>query len=256
MKIAVVTGASSGMGREFARQLAVLGEVEEIWAIARNADRLSALEGTLAVPVRVLPMDVSDMQAVEAYRAALEQAQPEVAWLVNSAGFGKFCDYLQISMAQSGAMIDTNCKGLVAMTLATLPHMHEGAHIVNLASASAFQPLPWINIYGASKAFVRNYSRALNRELKRRKITVTAVCPYWVRTNFFDTAHAHEGAAIITKYEVMYEACDVVKKALRDAGRGRDMSVYGARNKFQHVAAKLLPQRVVMNIWQHRQKLK
>ena len=103
---------------------------------------------------------------------------------------------------------------------------------------------------------MRNYSRALNRELKRRKVSVTAVCPYWVRTNFFDTAHAHEGAAIITKYEVMYEACDVVKKALRDAGHGRDMSVYGARNKFQHVAAKLLPQRVVMNIWQHRQKLK
>ena len=137
MKIAVVTGASSGMGREFVRQLAAQGEVEEIWAIARNADRLSALEGTVAVPVRTLPMDVSDMQAVEAYQAALEQAQPEVAWLVNSAGFGKFCDYSQLSVAQSVAMIDTNCKGLVAMTLATLPYMRAGAHVVNLASASA-----------------------------------------------------------------------------------------------------------------------
>ncbi len=255
MKIAVVTGASSGMGREFVLQLAERKEAEEIWAIARNAERLEALKQEVELPVRCISLDVSDMQAMEEYSSLLETEKPEVICLVNSAGFGKFCDYAQLDIAQSVAMIDTNCKGLVAMTLATLPYMQAGSHVINLSSASAFQPLPWINIYGASKAFVRNYSRALNRELRSRRISVTAVCPYWVRTHFFETAHRHAGEAVITKYEVLYEASDVVKKALRDAGKGKDMSVYGWRNKFQHVGAKLLPQRIVMNIWQNRQKL-
>ena len=110
-------------------------------------------------------------------------------------------------------------------------------------------------VYAASKAFVRNYTRALARELKKSGITATAVCPYWTKTDFFARVHQHTGNKLITKYEVMYDAEKVVDKAIKDAEKGKDMSVYGALNKLQHVAIKLLPQALIMTLWQRRQHL-
>ena len=191
MNIAVVTGASGGIGREFVLALLKREDIEEVWAIARSEEKLARLREELGAKLRFFATDLSDLNEINQFQKTLEKEKPNVVCLVNSAGFGKFCAYDDISINQSMNMIDLNCKGLVAMTLSVLPYMNAGAAIVNLASAAAFQPLPYENLYAATKAFVRSYSRALNIELKECGITVTCVCPSWVETEFFHVALAH-----------------------------------------------------------------
>ena len=188
MKIAIVTGASSGMGREFVYALDREGKYEEIWVIARRADRLESLKTECKTAFRPIALDLGKAESFDAYRTLLETEKPNVSVLVNCAGFGKFGTYAEIPTEVACEMIDLNCKALVRMTEYTLPYMHTGAHIVELDSLSSFQPVPYIGVYGATKAFVLSYSRALNVELRPRGIKVMAVCPGWVRTDFFDRA--------------------------------------------------------------------
>lgn len=140
------------------------------------------------------------------------------------------------------------------MTLASIPYMAKGSHIINIASQAAFQPLPYQNVYSSTKAFVRNYSRALNVELKGTGISVTAVCPGWVRTALYDRAIIGADKAT-TKFVGMVSPEHVAAKALRDAKRNKDISVYGIHTKLAHTAAKILPQRVMMKIWLMQQGL-
>ena len=151
-------------------------------------------------------------------------------------------------------MIDLNCKALVAMTELTLPYMKRGAKILNLDSLSAFQPVPYINVYGSTKAFVLSYSRALNRELKPRGIRVMAVNPGWVKTEFFDHALQTSSDAV-TYYNKLYEAKDVMTTALKDLYRTKkDVSIHGFPVRMQVRMVKLLPHSLVMNIWMKQQK--
>ena len=255
MRIAVVTGATGGIGKEYVRQLGQCPDLDEIWAVARREEQLKKLSELTQRPVRAVALDLSEESSYQAFGDLLDREKPEIRYLVNNAGFGKFCRTEEVDEKTCMRMIDVNCKAVVALSLRALPYLTPGSHVINTASASAFQPLPYINLYGSTKVFVRNFSRALNREWKDRGISVTAVCPYWVKTDFFETAHQHEGNRIITKYEVLYDPRDVVEKALRDAGKGKDMSALGLLNKMQHVAAKLMPQSFVMNVWLRRQKL-
>lgn len=187
-RIAILTGASSGHGRELALQLAQWETFDELWVIARRADRLEALKEQVPFPVRPISLDLTDPQALELYRDLLENARPDVGLLANVAGFGKFGRYDQIPLADSLKMIDLNCKALVAMTELTLPYMKRGAKLLNLDSLSAFQPVPYLNVYASTKAFVLSYTRSLARELRPRGIRVMAVSPGWVKTEFFDHA--------------------------------------------------------------------
>ena len=126
--------------------------------------------------------------------------------------------------------------------------------MLNTASQAAFQPLPFQNLYSSTKAFVRNYSRALNVELKVKGITVTAVCPGWMDTALFDRAKI--GAERATRRFVgMVTPDKVAQKALTDAKKGRDISVYSLYVKTAHLVAKLLPQRMMMKIWLKQQGL-
>ena len=254
MKIAVVTGASSGMGREFALQLPKYEAFDEMWVLARRLPELEALREQISCPVRPVALDLADAESWESYRQLLQQLRPEVSMLVNGAGFGKFGRYDQIPLADCMGMIDLNCKALVALTQLTLPYMKRGARILQLDSLSAFQPVPYLNVYGATKAFVLSYSRALNRELKPQGIRCMAVSPGWVRTGFFDRARVTSQTAI-TYYNVLYQAKDVVATALHDAYRTqKDVSVHGLPIRLQVLAVKLLPHRLVMNIWMKQQK--
>ena len=195
MKIAVVTGASSGLGREFVRQLARQEkQLEEIWVIARRQPQLEALRRESPVPLRVLAMDLAADGAAGRLEAALAAARPEVLVLVCAAGFGRMGDYRQVSRQDSAAIIRLNCTAAVEVTMACLPYMKAGGRILEICSTAAFQPFPYLNVYAASKAFLYRYSLALGRELRRRRITVTAVCPYWVKdTAFIPTATPSAG---------------------------------------------------------------
>ena len=254
MNIAIVTGASSGMGREFVRQLSDYIRPDEIWAIARREDALEKLKSECSIPVRPIALDLCREESFRELEQLLSAEKPHVELLVNAAGFGKFGFCGDIPVEEECRMIDLNCKALVAMTELTLPYMKRGAKIVNLDSLSAFQPVPYINVYGSTKAFVLSYSRALNRELKPRGIRVMSVNPGWVRTEFFDHALQTSNDAV-TYYNKFYEAKDVMATALKDLYRTKkDVSIHGFPVRMQVRLVKLLPHRLVMNVWMKQQK--
>ncbi len=252
-QIAVVTGASSGMGREFVKQLEEYVRVDEIWVIARRRDALESLQGE--VQVRVVPLCLDLCQGVREYEDRLQREAPNVRLLVNAAGFGKFGASWEIPVEDECRMIDLNCKALVQMTRATLPYMASGGHILELDSLSAFQPVPYITTYGATKAFVLSYSRAMNRELREKGIRVMAMNPGWVKTEFFRHATVTDGNSRVRYFNRLYEPQDVVKTGLRDLYKTKkDYSVHGLPIRWQVRGVKLLPHSLIMDIWLRQQK--
>ena len=250
MKIAVVTGASSGMGRAFALQLDQEYLYDEIWVIARREDRLRALK--TRAKLRVLPMDLKNSVSFETYTALLDYAKPDIRTLVNASGYGNFEPFEQSAPEDVAGIIDLNCKALAMMTRLSLPYMHEGAQIINIGSLSAFQPVPYMISYASSKAMVLSFTRGLNVELKPRGIRAIAVCPGWVDTEFIGKAQARDKTAV-TFFNKVFTAEDVVKKALKDLKNGKDVSVLGFGVRAQVLLVKLLPHRLVMKIWMHQQ---
>ena len=252
--IAVITGASSGIGAEFARQLDDVGLKEyapdEFWLIARREDRLHQLADTLSVPSRVLPLDLTDPEAVQNYAQLLRDEEVCVDWLICAAGFGKMGSFDEVSPRDVEDMIDLNVKALVHMTYATLPFMERGSHIVELGSSSSFFPLPYFNIYASTKAFVVHFAAGLHEELRPRGISVTSVSPGWVKTDFFSVAE--QGSAHQPRqYKPMFSAEAVVRTALRDASRGRMTSVCGLFPKLHRLAGKILPNRILQAMWKN-----
>ena len=251
MKIAIVTGASSGMGEEFALKIDALG-MDEIWGVALEEDLLNQTKQQLKTPMRCFAVDLTN-GGVQVVADALAQQSPQVCWLVNASGFGKFGRYDQIPTEQATNMIRLNCEALVAMTNACLPYMAQDSRVVQFGSLAAFQPTPYVNVYAATKAFVYSYSRALRVELKSRKIKVTVVCPFWTKTAFFNRAEK-QGEKVIVKYTVMYNAQKVVDRAFRDAKKGKARSIYGFVARWQVRLVKALPVSWVMKIWCNQQK--
>ena len=254
MKIAIVTGASSGMGKEFVLQLSQYVSVDEIWVIARRAEALLALQSQVSVPVRPVVLDLLDSGSFASYEKLLCETKPDVKLLVNAAGFGKFGSYQRISIEEECRMIDLNAKALLVMTRLTLPYMQAGSHILQLDSLSAFQPVPYITTYGATKAFVLSYSRAMDQELKGRGIRVMTMNPGWVKTEFFN--HAFQtNQSEVQYFDRLYEAKDCVATGLKDLYKTKkDYSVHGLPVKLQVLGVKIMPHRIVMNIWQNQQK--
>ncbi len=254
MKIAIVTGASSGMGREFVLQLSGYVSVDEIWVIARRQAALESLKEEVSVPIRPIVLDLCDSGSFDTVADLLRSEKPEVKLLVNAAGFGKFGAYHKVSLEEEQKMIDLNCTALVLMTRLVLPYMGPGSHILQLDSLSAFQPVPYITTYGATKAFVLSYSRAMNRELKGSGIRMMAMNPGWVKTEFFNHAFQTNDAQV-QYFDRLYEARDCVATGLKDLYRTKkDYSVHGLPVRMQVRLVKLLPHSLVMNTWLRQQK--
>ena len=254
MNIAIVTGASSGMGKEFVLQLGKYVDVDEIWVIARREAALKALQSQVSTPVRPVVLDLLDPKSFETYAALLEEEKPNVKLLVNAAGFGKFGKFENISLEDDCRMIDLNSKALVIMTRLTLPYMERGSHVLQLDSLSAFQPVPYITTYGATKAFVLSYCRAMNRELRQSGIRMMAMNPFWVKTEFF--SHAFQtNQSEVQHFHPLYEAKDVVATGLKDLYKTKkDISIHGLHAQLQVLGVKLLPHKLVMSIWLNQQK--
>ena len=255
MNIAIVTGASSGMGKEFVLQLSNYVQVDEIWAVARRKENLEALQAQVSVPVRPICLDLLQKESFAEMEQLLASEKPNVALLVNAAGFGKFGLYHKVSITDDCRMIDLNCKALVVMTRLVLPYMGKGSHILQLDSLSAFQPVPYITTYGATKSFVLSYCRAMNRELKRRGIRMMAMNPGWVKTEFFSHAFQTNGDGEVKYFNKLWEAKDVVRTGLKDLYKTRkDYSIHGFSVRMQVRLVKLLPHSMVMNTWLNQQK--
>ncbi len=256
MRIILVTGASSGLGAEFVRRLDRLSiiegwEIDEIWGIARSGDKLAALQKELHTPFRPLALDLTQEASFHLVKAMLHSLHPEVWMVVNAAGMGKIGGPGEISDQDTARMIDLNCKAAVEMTSAVLPYIPRGGRIVEICSTASFQPFPYLNVYAASKAFLYRYSRALSRELRGRGISVTAVCPYWVKdTGFIGNARQGDGGDKIRGFPFASEEKTVVRKAVQDVLMRKPVSTPGPVCTVHRAAAKLLPDGFMMDLWE------
>ena len=246
MKIAVITGASSGMGRDFVYAIDKEFALDEIWVIARREERLKELQTECKAKIRTIALDLILPESYDLYKRLLEECKPEIQVLVNGAGFGLFGEFMTMDLNQQLNIIDLNTKALTAMCHISIPYMPKGSHLINLASNSSWQPVPYINVYGSTKAYVLNFSRALGVELKKRKIHVLAVAPGWIKTEFFEHAVRDD---TIKYYDRFYTSKQVVDRAMKDMRKGKTVSIMGFPVRMQVRMVKLLPVKWIMGIW-------
>ncbi len=252
--IAVITGATGGFGREFIKLLLKKEYIDEIWAIARNNDKLLNLINEFGSEIKVFSYDLSNLDCIKNFQTKLND-DIKIKYLINNAGYAKFCSYEDLNTDESLNMINLNVSSVVAMGLICIPYMSKGSRIINISSQSSFLPLPYLNIYSATKVFVRHYSRALNVELKNKNITVTTVCPGWMKTNLYDVARVNGAKKVISSFDGITTPDKVAKKALDDADKGKALSIYGFFSNATHIAGKILPQSLLMKLWTFSQKL-
>ncbi len=251
MKLAVITGASSGIGREFARQLRENGEADAFWLVARRQEKLEELARELDCPCRVITADLATDEGVDSLCRVAEEEKPEVHYLINAAGFGSFGMFDEVSDTQVSRMIDLNVKAVVRITHRFIPYIVRGGYIIEMGSQSAYLPMPCFNTYAASKSFVLHYSKALSREIKPYGISVTCVCPGWVDTGFIGAAFSDQNVTLPkpAAFRPILKTEPVVRGALRATKRRRKVYVAGWLAKLNHMLYKLLPDCYVTWLW-------
>jgi short-subunit dehydrogenase len=241
----VVTGASSGIGAAYARALRSRGE--RVVVVARRADRLQALARELGGEphARAVALDLTETGAAESLRRRLEAQHVAVDLLVNSAGVGHTAPFAQQPPEAIRAMLDVNVRALVELVHAFLPGMRarRRGRIVNVASTAAFQPVPYLAVYAASKAFVLSFSEALAEELRGSGVRVQALCPGLTATEFLEVAGSHPGM-LVTRMPAM-TADAVVQASLAGLDRGRVRVVTGWSNRLLGVLSQRLAPRGV-----------
>lgn len=246
MNIAIVTGASSGLGREFVRLLD-REQLDEIWVIARRKDRLVALQEETRTSLRVIAGDISDDAVMDTIKALLQDEQPTVRFLFNNAGFGKMGSVDDIALTDLQAMIRVNDLAPVMLTMTCLPYMKRGSHIAQICSVAGFMPIPYLNVYAATKSFLYHYSRALAVELKPKGISVTAVCPYWVKdTEFIDVAKRNANGSYFPHVLFGGNEKEVALSAWKSICRGDAVSTPGWVATLLHLTSHFLPYRLIM----------
>lgn len=243
-KIAILTGATGGLGYAFLKEL-INEPVDEIWALGRNAERLKALTEEFGSRVIPFKIDLTDAEALASFGRTIEEHAPHIHMLINNAGIAQMKPSSKLTFEEINATIDLNCKAPAILTNMCLPFMGKGDRILNISSASAFQPVPYLNLYASTKAYSRSYTRALNAELKPLGVTATAVCPYWIDTDLL--IKVINGKKV--DFKGMLTPEKVAKKAMKDAKKGRDMSVCGFHVKCLHANVKFMPQKLTMKIW-------
>lgn len=249
MKIAVITGASSGLGAEYVS--AVIKErpaLDEVWVIARRAERLEELKSRFGDKIRPVPMDITDAAAVEEYRRSLESSGAEVQLLINNAGFGKLGNFDELAAKDNAGMVRLNCEALTVMSSVTLPFMKSGAEIINTCSIASFAPNSRMAVYCSTKAFVMSLSRCMRAELRRRGINAIAVCPEPMDTEFLALADIAPGASHTFDTLPRVNPRDVAYKSLRASAKKRAVYTNRFFYKFYRVAAKILPHALVMKM--------
>ncbi|MFL6752344.1 MAG: SDR family NAD(P)-dependent oxidoreductase [Sphingomicrobium sp.] len=242
--VALVTGASAGLGVEFARQLSRRGHA--LVLVARRKERLDALAGELG-NARAVAIDLSKPDAAAALMADLDAHGETVDLLVNNAGFGLIGRFAQLDAERLREMIDLNCGTLTALCRAVAPGMIErgSGGILNVASTAAFQPGPKMAVYFATKAFVLSLSEALHEELKGRGIKVSCLCPGPTRTEFGEVA-GFGGSGLFERLAM--QAPDVVEAGLKALDKNRAVIVTGWLNKAAAASTRFTPRAWVRKI--------
>lgn len=245
MRIAVITGASSGLGREFARQIGEDESLDEIWVIARREDKLRDVQKICARPIRPVPMDLTKKENIEALLALFQAEDPEIAYLVCAAGYGRIGRTTEIPLRDNDGMIDLNCRAAVAVTTVALPWLVKGSRVLEICSTAAFQPMPHLNVYAATKAFLQSYTKTLHYELLSTGIHVTAVCPYWIKDTEF-IQNAQETDEDSYRFFLANHVRSVVKWALFDSRMNLWVSTPEPICMGHRLVAKFVPHAIMM----------
>lgn len=244
---ALITGASSGLGEAFAKQLS--GQGANLILVARSKDKLNRLAGILREEAKgqitVLPADLSSAEAVDGLIAEVKNRDLRIDILVNNAGLGVFENFLDTSIARQIEQVDVNLRALVLLTHAFAPGMVAAHHggVINLASTAAFQPLAGANVYAASKAFVLFFSEGLALELEKTGVKVTAACPGPVATQFF----ANKNPKLQARQ--MDQPGPVVSEILRGFERGKKVVYPGKLAvRFSTLGARIMPRNIILRL--------
>ena len=241
-RVAIVTGSTGGIGSEFIRRIATDENIDEIWAVGRNKEKLSKLSAEYP---KVVPVEADLSKGVAEISAKLKSDTPDVKLLINNAGTGYLGHFDKMGTGSVESLCMLNCTVPAMLVSECLPYMKDGSGIINISSSSSFQPNPYLTMYSASKVFVKNFSRALGVELKKRGIKVTCSCPGWVDTGMLPKEK--NGKKI--NYFGRISAERVVKNALSDLRRGRDLSLPGFFSKYFRLYSKYMPTKIVMSQW-------
>ncbi|MBQ1396298.1 MAG: SDR family NAD(P)-dependent oxidoreductase [Eubacterium sp.] len=250
MKIAVMTGASSGIGKEMVLAFDREETFDEIWVIARREERLRELSGLCRNRIRPIALDLTEEESLRKIRELLAEEKPEISLLVNAAGCGVFGPFAESDIDKQLASLKINCLALIAMCHACLPYMGKGGRIVNVGSNSSWQPVPYQSVYGAGKSGVLNFSRALWRELKGQGIHVMCVCPGWIKTEFQQAAEHDRYIRYVDRW---YGPDEVAAQAVSDLKKKKMVSILGHPVRRQVRLVKFLPVKLVMDIWCRQQ---
>ncbi len=249
MKIAVITGASSGLGAEFAFAIdRNKGEIEEIWLIARREDKLAETADKLNISTKILSLDITDTESLKAYTDLLKSEKAEVKLLINNAGFGKLGNFDELSAKDNACMVRLNCEALTYFTSITLPFMKENSEIINSCSIASFTPNTRMAVYSSTKAYVMSLSRALRAELKVRKINVLAVCPGPMDTEFLSVAGIGKGTSRTFDTLPRVNPKEMAEKSLKASKAKKAVYTNKLFYKFYRILAKLLPHSLVMKM--------
>lgn len=247
MKIAVITGASAGLGTEYAKAVDKMrNDIEEIWLIARRKERLQEVAKLLNTKVRILDFDITNEQSLSDYVNLLKTEKADVKLLINNAGFGKLGLFYEISKEDNAGMIRLNCEALTVMANITLPFMNEKAEIINTCSIASFAPNARMAVYSSTKAFVMSFSRALRAELKSRKINCLAVCPGPMDTEFLGLAGIQKGTSHTFDTLPRDNPKSVAENSLKASKKGKSVFADHIFYKFYRVLSKILPTSLIM----------
>lgn len=245
-RIVIITGASSGFGKEFALQLDMKFKcIDEYWLIARSEDKLEELSQEMLHKTKIIPLDLCKEEAIDTIINTVKKDHAVVKILINSAGFGKIGSVKNMDENHISDMIKLNCSVLTLLTKRLIPHMDDNSRIINLASSAAFLPQPGFSVYAASKSFVLSFTRSLNAELSNKDIFATAVCPGPSETNFFNVAEDGSEVAWFKKY-FMAPPKNIVALAIKDSINQKEVSVYGLAMNLFRLAAKYTPHRIIL----------
>lgn len=249
MRIALITGASSGIGKWFALYTACYRKrIDELWLVARNKKHLTTVGEKITahtgIPCRVVPADLTSKDDMLLIEQLLIRQDPEISLLINCAGYGMIGSFKRMPLRDLSGMNRLNCEALTVLTKICLPYLHRDSMVINVASAAAFLPQSDFAVYAATKSYVLSFSRALGKELKKSGIRVMTVCPGCINTPFFDRAEQYQGMKSYKKL-FMAKPRAVVRKAVMDAAAGKRTSVYGAPIQLLYWIAKWMPDAVL-----------
>lgn len=244
MKIAIISGASSGIGRAIAKELDNKN-LDELWLVALDIEGLTSIKEELKTKVKLFALNLIENSSFDIISEALKEQNPVVSYLVCSAGIGFNGDFNLITSNNISLMINLNCLALTLMTKCAEPYLDAGSRIIEIASGSGFAPQPGFAVYAASKSYVISFSRALGKELKKKNIYVTAVCPGPVDTSFFaslDNVKEYKKKFVISPVTV-------AKKAIKAAEQKKSLCVPSFSMKLFHLASKVLPTSLILKFY-------